>query len=143
MAGCLCTRILSIFPWPRYTFSGCGKRRPFASLESVMLTGTSSIKSLPEQIQYLPLRNFCLQNFDGLEALPDWLGNICSLECLLIWDCKNLMRFPSLEAMQRLSKLKEVNILNCPILSEILEQRSGTGWDKISKFHHHLVWKLT
>ncbi|KAI5670090.1 hypothetical protein M9H77_10454 [Catharanthus roseus] len=116
------------FPWPNYTIpeSKEGNQKcPFGYLESVRLFGMPKIKSLPKQLQHLPaLKSLSLRNFDGLEALPEWLGNIRSLQSLHILGCKNLAHFPSVEAMQRLTNLYELAIVSCPILSESCNEGS-------------------
>ncbi|VVA34756.1 PREDICTED: putative [Prunus dulcis] len=45
-----------------------------------------------------------------MEALPEWLGNLASLQILSIWKCKNLMYLPTLEAMKCLTKLQYIYI---------------------------------
>ena len=39
-------------------------------------------------------------------ALPEWLGNLTSLQELYIVDCKNLVHLPTKETMQRFTELK-------------------------------------
>ncbi|XVE80816.1 hypothetical protein DITRI_Ditri15bG0010900 [Diplodiscus trichospermus] len=54
-----------------------------ASLEYLYLFGWKNLKSLPLQIQHLAaLKSLVICIFDGLEALPEWLGNLSSLEKL-------------------------------------------------------------
>ncbi|MBA0812761.1 hypothetical protein Gohar_026700, partial [Gossypium harknessii] len=75
--------------------------------------------SLPNQIQHLTaLRQLCVYDFNGLKALPEWLGNLSSLEILHFEGCENLRQLPSKEALQRLSHLHSFYILNCPRLYE-------------------------
>ncbi|MBA0878302.1 hypothetical protein Goshw_013728 [Gossypium schwendimanii] len=60
----------------------------------------------------------CIYDFNGLKALPEWLGNLSSLEILHFEGCENLRQLPSKEALQRLSYLHSFYILNCPPLYE-------------------------
>ncbi|KAK9276818.1 hypothetical protein L1049_006354 [Liquidambar formosana] len=102
-------------------------------LRSLTLYGWPKLDSLPHQLQQLTaLTYLSIKNFDGLEALPEWLGDLSSLQCLLILRCKNLMYLPSVEAMRRLTKLDALTIKNCPFLKERCAEESGPEWSKIS-----------
>ncbi|XP_008222899.1 PREDICTED: putative disease resistance protein RGA3 [Prunus mume] len=92
------------------------------------ISGWPKLKSLPQQIQHLTtcLENLKIVSFDSMEALPEWLGNLTSLICLDIRDCKNLMR------MQRLTKLETLSISGCPSLAERCAKESGPEWHMIS-----------
>ncbi|BBG93372.1 hypothetical protein Prudu_001360 [Prunus dulcis] len=67
-----------------------------------------------------------------IEALPKWLGNLTSLIYLEMRDCKNLMYLPTVEVMQRLTKLGTLVISGCPLLAERCAKESGPEWHKIS-----------
>ncbi|XP_061996389.1 disease resistance protein RGA2-like [Rosa rugosa] len=102
-------------------------------LKSLDLYGWPKLKSLPEQIQHLTsLTHLWIRSFEGVEAIPEWLGNLASLQYLCIFDCKNLMYLPSVQAMQRLTKLDSLRIIDCPLLSERCTAESGPEWPKIS-----------
>ncbi|XP_024448059.2 putative disease resistance protein RGA3 [Populus trichocarpa] len=73
------------------------------------------------------------------EALPEWLANLSSLRSLWIWDCKNLKYMPSSTVIQRLSKLKELGISECPLLSENCRKENGSEWPKISQIPSIIV----
>ncbi|KAK9920821.1 hypothetical protein M0R45_029366 [Rubus argutus] len=101
-------------------------------LESLTIDGWPKLKCLPDQIQYLTsLTSFWILSFDGVEAFPEWLGNLATLEKLTIQDCKNLMYLPSVKAMQRLNRLHTLSIIGCPLLRERCTQESGPEWPKI------------
>ncbi|XP_024196241.1 putative disease resistance protein RGA1 [Rosa chinensis] len=101
-------------------------------LESLTIWGWRKLKSLPEQIQNLScLRHLKIIYFDGVEAIPEWLGNLASLEDLTVQSCESLMYLPSMEAMLRLTKLKEIVIDDCPLLEERCREESGPEWPKI------------
>ncbi|KAF5941405.1 hypothetical protein HYC85_019047 [Camellia sinensis] len=85
------------------------KQYPFMSLESLTLYGWERVKYLPDQLQHLTtLRDMSLLSFIGLEALPEWLGNLSSLHSLNIWNCPNLMNLPNMEAMQHHSPIYDL-----------------------------------
>ncbi|GLT43237.1 hypothetical protein SLA2020_172020 [Shorea laevis] len=104
-----------------------------ASLEVLELNGWDKLKSLPHQLQHLTaLMQLTLWDFNGLEALPEWLGDLSSLHRLEIKNCSNLTHLPSIEAMRRLSNLEYLLILSCPKLEERCAKESGPEWAKIS-----------
>ncbi|XP_048420646.1 disease resistance protein RGA2-like isoform X2 [Pyrus x bretschneideri] len=103
-------------------------------LTSLYLKGWPKLKSLPQQIQHLTsLTILFISSFEGVETLPEWLGSLTSLTQLYFQDCKNLMNLPSVQAMQRLTKLQTLWINKChPLLEERCRRDSGTDWPKIS-----------
>ncbi|GKV45243.1 hypothetical protein SLEP1_g52352 [Rubroshorea leprosula] len=85
---------------------------------------------LPYQIQNLTaLKSLGIRDFYGLEALPNWFGNLSSLKTLEISNCKSLKH---MKAIQRLSKLESLYIDGCPKLEERCTRGSGFEWDCIS-----------
>jgi hypothetical protein len=122
---------LNYFPWP-YTMSGEIKPH-FASLQYLRLHGWKKVAELPEQLQQLRrLERFIMCGFDGLEALPEWLGSFQSLTHLYISGCENLRYLPTMEAMQRLSNLQHLCIAGCPVLQERCRKGSGPEWPRIA-----------
>ncbi|KAL3642180.1 hypothetical protein CASFOL_012995 [Castilleja foliolosa] len=102
----------------------------YISLRSLKLYGMEDWECLPDQLQHLTsLEILTLSDF-GIEALPEWFGNLESLKELYLWDCKKLRHLPSKQAMQRLSKLNLLHIYRCPLL--LKEKRSSIEWPKIS-----------
>ncbi|XP_050140587.1 putative disease resistance protein RGA3 [Malus sylvestris] len=127
-------------------------------LTTLELYGWPKLKSLPQQIQHLTsLTSLSLYDFGGVETMPEWLGSLTSLtsldvrrfhlletlpECLgsltsltflYIRGCENLMNLPSVQAMQRLTKLQILRINHChPLLKQRCSRDSGTDWPKIS-----------
>uniref|UniRef100_A0A7N2MVS6 Uncharacterized protein n=1 Tax=Quercus lobata TaxID=97700 RepID=A0A7N2MVS6_QUELO len=62
------------------------------SLENLELIGWTKVNSLPDEIQcFTALKRLEIWNFDGMEALPEWLGNLSSLQMLCYCYCKNLI----------------------------------------------------
>ncbi|GLU15031.1 hypothetical protein SLE2022_315610 [Rubroshorea leprosula] len=103
------------------------------SLEELVLDGWDKLKSLPHQVQHLTaLKILVLHEFNGMEALPEWLGDLSSLHRLEIWNCSNLTHLPSIEVMQRLSNLQYLYIWCCPKLKERCAKKRGPEWSKIS-----------
>ncbi|KAG5230738.1 Fom-2 family protein [Salix suchowensis] len=107
-----------------------------ASLETLWICGWDELKSVPHQLQHLTaLKSLTIWGFEGgefEEALPEWLANLSSLQHLSIEDCNNLKYLPSSTAIQRLSKLKRLEIKSCPLLEENCREENGCEWPKIS-----------
>ncbi|KAH0992606.1 hypothetical protein GBA52_004089 [Prunus armeniaca] len=111
-----------------------------SQLQTLILTGWPKLKSLPQQIQdFTSLTSLVIHKFDGVEALEDWLGNLTSLTKLTIWFCENLKCLPSVEAMQRLTKLRTLRIWLCPLLTERCTKDSGPEWPKISHIPYNSI----
>jgi len=106
------------------------------SLTRLWIYGWDKLKSVPHQLQHLTaLERLEIRDFKGEEfeeALPEWLGNLSSLQSLWISHCKNLKYLPSSTAIQRLSKLKKLRIYGCPHLKENCRKENGSEWPKIS-----------
>ncbi|GLT55754.1 hypothetical protein SLA2020_288470 [Shorea laevis] len=104
-----------------------------ASLKILSLKGWDKLKSLPRQLRHLTaLQHLIIGQFNGVEALPEWLGDLSSLERLWIIDCDNLTHLPSVKAMHRLSNLRSLHIYNCSKLKERCAKERGPEWPKIS-----------
>ncbi|XP_048422941.1 uncharacterized protein LOC103961661 isoform X2 [Pyrus x bretschneideri] len=96
--------------------------------------GWPKLKSLPQVIHHStsPVTHLTIHDCDGLETLPEWLGDLTSLYQLEIYNCMNLNSLPSIQAMQRLTRLEHLIISGCPILKERCAMLTGTEWPKIS-----------
>ncbi|GKV39372.1 hypothetical protein SLEP1_g47151 [Rubroshorea leprosula] len=82
---------------------------------------------LLDQIQHLTaLESLEIEDFDGLEALPNWFGNLSSLQNLEISNCKSLKH---MKAIRYLSKLERLCIDECPELTKRRTRGSGSEWD--------------
>uniref|UniRef100_A0A5B7BJU5 Putative disease resistance protein RGA3 n=1 Tax=Davidia involucrata TaxID=16924 RepID=A0A5B7BJU5_DAVIN len=100
------------------------------SLRYLTIGGWPHFDTLPEQLQHFTaLEDMLLFGF-GVEALPEWFGNLSSLERLYLGSFEKLKYLP--EAMRRLTKLRGLCISNSPLLKESCIQQSGPEWSKIS-----------
>ncbi|GKV02272.1 hypothetical protein SLEP1_g14729 [Rubroshorea leprosula] len=124
---------------------------PNISIESISLTGWDKLKSLPHQLQHFTaLKELRIQNFNGVEAFPDWLRGLSSLNALSITSCNKLKRIPE-ECLGRLTCLKELRLgpfslelEDIPGLTSIhhlhasLNYLTSYGWDKLKLLPHQL-----
>ncbi|TYJ44802.1 hypothetical protein E1A91_A02G009200v1 [Gossypium mustelinum] len=102
-------------------------------LQELRLLGWEKLSSLPYQLQHLTaLEELEIQRFHGIEALPDWLGNLSSVKCRRMVSCDKLMYLPSEHVMRSLSKLTTFIISACPRLEARCSKESGLEWSKIS-----------
>nr|XP_025884973.1 uncharacterized protein LOC112940901 [Solanum lycopersicum] len=104
------------------------------SLRSLTLFWRPHWDSLPAWLQNLSyLTELHLYDF-GFEAVPEWIKYMSSLERLGLYWCEKVSFLPSVEATKCLVKLKEVEIYNCPVLSERCSSLGGSNseWSKIS-----------
>nr|POF14752.1 putative disease resistance protein rga4 [Quercus suber] len=81
------------------------------SLQSIKLFGSDT---LLDQIQYFIALKILWIEVNSVVDLPEWLGNISSLQQLYLVYCFNLVHLPTKEAMQRLTQLKKLVISDCP-----------------------------
>ena len=85
------------------------------SLQKLKLSVCKGSLLVLDQIQYfIALKILWIERFNEIGALPEWLGNLSSLQKLYIVDCKNLVHLPTEEAMRRLTQLKMLIISYCP-----------------------------
>ncbi|XP_022973478.1 putative disease resistance protein RGA3 [Cucurbita maxima] len=116
-------------PMQDYDWSGF---IPFNSLEVLELheIRTVNLTHLPRQLMFLTnLRSLYINNFNGLESLPEWLGNVTSLETLELCLCKNLKNLSSNKAMSNLTKLNHLRVLGC---SRLEVGEGGVEREKVS-----------
>ncbi|KAL4290082.1 hypothetical protein GQ457_14G004420 [Hibiscus cannabinus] len=117
--GCL-TRLKALrlgpFSEEMEEFPGLGSiHHLHSSLKLLSLNGWETLqRSLPHQLQHLTaLEQLEVWEFNGLKALPEWLGNLSSLWFVKFRSCQNLEHLPSKEALQRLSNLRFFDIYGC------------------------------
>ena len=108
-------------------------QRSHAPIEELYLYGWASLNSLPEEIQsFTAVKILHISGFDEMDSLPDWLGNLSSIQELHIHDCKNMMYLPTTQAMQRLIKLEQLSIAQCPKLKDRCAEGRGAELSKIA-----------
>ncbi|XP_065870622.1 uncharacterized protein [Euphorbia lathyris] len=74
---------------------------------------------LPNQLQQLySLQCLKIKGFTAMEALPEWLGDLQSLEAISLNYCWHLQHQSTAAIIQRLSKLSHVYIYGCHALEE-------------------------
>ncbi|KAL4631812.1 hypothetical protein ACB092_04G004400 [Castanea dentata] len=70
---------------------------------------------LLDQIQYfIALKILWIEESYEMVALPEWFGNLSSLQELYLLRCWELVHLPTEEAMRRLTQLKTLIIYDCP-----------------------------
>ncbi|GAB2271499.1 hypothetical protein Dimus_006337 [Dionaea muscipula] len=107
------------------------------SIRELSLVGWRKLKSLPDQLRrFTALEVLGINGFDGLEEIPEWIGELSSLCWLGIYDCRNLRHLPSRTVMLGMKKLEVISIENCPILAEGCAKDVGPEWHKISHFKY-------
>ncbi|KAM3750137.1 hypothetical protein ACB098_04G014600 [Castanea mollissima] len=95
------------------------------------ITRWAKLNSLPGEIQqFTALETLVIEGFDGIETLPEWLGNLSSLKELKIYHCNKLMYLPT--TTTRLIKLEELRIWWCSKLKERCAKGSEEEWLKIA-----------
>lgn len=101
-----------------------------------------------QQLQHFTnLQFLVITNFGGIEALPEWLGNLTSLTILWIYASKKFKKLPSRQAKLHLTKLENLEFIGCP---KLLLREGDQEWLKLSylfledyslrllRLHHHL-----
>ncbi|GAB2271511.1 hypothetical protein Dimus_006347 [Dionaea muscipula] len=109
---------------------------PLLTMKSIRLLGLvgwPKLKSLPDQLRrFTVLETLTIMGFDGLEEMPEWIGELSSLFRFTIIRCRNLRHLPSRTVMLGMKKLESIQIWNCPILAEGCAKDVGPEWHKIS-----------
>lgn len=76
------------------TFPSLNVQHLYMPLERLSLYGWANI-NLPNEIQhFIALRELLVEKFYGMIVLPEWLGNLSSLQKLSLWKCEKLMSLP-------------------------------------------------
>ncbi|KAL3642113.1 hypothetical protein CASFOL_012928 [Castilleja foliolosa] len=102
------------------------------SLRRLTLKGMEHWDCLPDQLQHLTsLEILDLRNF-GIEALPEWFGNLSFLEILYMSNCKRLRHLP--EWFGKLSSLKELHFSKCKKLSHLPSKIAMQNLSKLTYF---------
>ncbi|CAK9160812.1 unnamed protein product [Ilex paraguariensis] len=95
-----------------------------ASLNEVHLYGWPHWDLIPEHLQHLSaLRYLHLESF-GVEALPDWIDKLSSLEELYVAKCKKLKYLPKIEV----TKSWRLRLKACPLFVESSPESHRRLW---------------
>ncbi|XP_031269045.1 putative disease resistance protein RGA1 [Pistacia vera] len=89
------------------------------SLKKFIIVNLESLVDMPQlllQASADTLKYMQIEGCEKLEALPEWLQNLTSLEKLEITRCYKLSSLP--EGIEHLTSLKELKITECPALIE-------------------------
>ncbi|KAI3914287.1 hypothetical protein MKW92_027471 [Papaver armeniacum] len=107
---------LTSFPFPAAT--GSEGEQYFVSLRELKICGWPTLRAvLPDQLQLVTsLQCLTVSAFPCLLSLPEWFGELASLQILNIENCSMLEFLPSEEQMLRLTSLQILNIRNSPLL---------------------------
>ncbi|KAK8472167.1 hypothetical protein PHAVU_002G130666 [Phaseolus vulgaris] len=99
-------------------------------LTALWTVSINNCSTLPYGLQCVP----CLRtlNIDVcmFSSLPDWLGDITSLQELKIHYCVKLRSLPS--SIQRLTNLSSLSIRGCPYLTKRCKRDTGEDWQYIN-----------
>ncbi|KAI3950319.1 hypothetical protein MKW92_044189 [Papaver armeniacum] len=109
---------LESFPFPEATASD--GERYLATLRDLTIRGWPTLRALlPDQLRLLTsLQYLSIRDFPCLLSLPEWFGELSSLQTLDIENCSRLEYLPSEEQMLRLTSLEILNIRYSPLLFE-------------------------
>ncbi|KAL2893107.1 putative disease resistance protein RGA4 [Bienertia sinuspersici] len=92
------------------------------SLTDLILSDCPNFKPLPAQqplshfLSSSTLQRLYISEFNEMEALPEWIGNLSSLKSLELWHCHKLKWLPT--SMQRHSQLHYLEIHGYSLLEE-------------------------
>ncbi|KAL2892983.1 putative disease resistance protein RGA3, partial [Bienertia sinuspersici] len=128
-AACLVSQVHHL---RELTIGGFRDEEQIISFVSHIKSSYSLPLSLREHQHLLPsstLQELIIAHFDELEALPEWTGNLSSLQTLILNNCKELKYLPSKQAMLRLSQLRHLFIFQCPLLKERCNERNKNSPD--------------
>ncbi|KAJ7943920.1 Disease resistance protein [Quillaja saponaria] len=93
---------------------------------------------LPEGFQYIPMLQILILERLHILSLPDCLGDLISLQVLVIVECPKLISLP--ESIQRLTNLQKLKIKGCHReLHQRCRRETGGDWHKIAHIPHVMI----
>ncbi|CAL4905339.1 unnamed protein product [Urochloa decumbens] len=104
-----------------------GRLQHLTTLEELVVKGSSSVSTFPEASPCFPSLRYLEMAFPNLQTLPEWLGQLTTLEELSIFKCFNLTPLPA--SIQNLTALKKLQIRLCP---RLVKRCKGEDAHKIS-----------
>ena len=95
------------------------------SLRQLTVWGLPQLVSLPQWLKGSAntLQHLHISGCENLVVLPEWLPDLSSLRTLEIWNGRKLSSLP--EGMDRLTALRELQIVDCPELRRNCEREVG------------------
>jgi len=101
-----------------------------SQLTSLRTVSIDECSTLPNGLQHVPsLKTLDITDYKST-SLPDWLGDMTSLQELEIWYCRELRSVPS--SIQRLTNLSSLIIEGCPYLKKRCKRETGEDWQYIN-----------
>ncbi|KAJ8451457.1 hypothetical protein Cgig2_017848 [Carnegiea gigantea] len=102
----------------------------------MLARGMDKVVNLPNQIEHLcQLKYLEIEAFESLTELPEWLGNLTSLETLVLRLLPLVEYLPSQATMKSLSQLMTLRIYQCDRLEQACSP-DGSEWIKIQHIRH-------
>ncbi|XVF30497.1 hypothetical protein REPUB_Repub16aG0063200 [Reevesia pubescens] len=145
-----CKNLISLPPCLKYLTSL--RSLSIVDCQKLDLNMTLGFKENEDDVNSFCLQTLAIVKLPQLEAVPQWLlrGSANNLKCLAILKCENLTTLPewhnltSLETLeikgcpklsslpQKMQRLKELKITDCPDLSERCKRETGEDWPIIA-----------
>ncbi|XP_058213632.1 disease resistance protein RGA2-like isoform X2 [Rhododendron vialii] len=127
----VCLESLEIIACPKLVALPEGVKH-LKSLQRLQMGGYSDVSvALPETLQHVPALQYLDISYPTLTSLPDWLGNLTTLQSLIISRCPKISSLPA--SIQRLTGLRRLTIAECsPELARRCEKGKGEDWHKIA-----------
>jgi len=111
----------------RLLINGCpelvGLPNNMSQLTALRDVAIQYCSTLPEGLQRVPSLRSLYILYCKSTSLPDWLGDISTLEELSIQFCEELRSLPS--SIQRLTNLSHLTIYSCPHLKAVQKRNRG------------------
>ncbi|XP_074288926.1 putative disease resistance protein RGA1 isoform X2 [Silene latifolia] len=99
------------------------------NLRSLLLGSLSTLLMLPRGMKHLTaLKNLSIVHCKSLKGLPEWISCLSSLHSLRIDSCNGIT---SLGAIQNITSLQKLEIIDCPELREACKEPSGKEWPNV------------
>ncbi|XVF37654.1 hypothetical protein REPUB_Repub20aG0028300 [Reevesia pubescens] len=140
IAGCPNLTSMPLFPLVRVLTLKETSWKPVQQTMKLKRTTSEAPSSSSSSSLFSPfskLQKLQLSNIENLDSLPEeFLQNLTSLQSLEIERCINLTSIP--KGMQRLTFLRELQIVGCPQLTKRCKRNIGVDWPNIA--HIKNIW---
>ncbi|ESW30176.1 hypothetical protein PHAVU_002G131100 [Phaseolus vulgaris] len=120
-----CLKTLSIMDCPEVVTLPSNMTQ-LTALQFVRIEGCSTS---PYGLQCVPSLRILVILYCMCTSLPEWVGDMTSLQNLRIWYCRELRSVPS--SIQRLTNLSSLEIYGCPYLDKRCKRETGEDWQYI------------